>query len=347
MNWIVRLVIVGIIVGIGFCGYTKFGPVISEKIEEFKTKMADDDEEGEPQDENNGIGKAIPEDMPPQPVYQWDFSVGMEELISGVPCTVYGDSQIVGIDDPNAPVGAALYLDGDGDYIDCGRDIQFGQDFTLNVLVNCLDVDKEFSNIIAKYETANKGPFCLAVNEGHANSWVISDSYHGSFEGGAVISPNTWHDITVTYENGEMWSYVDGVFDGHAEVGSLNVNEDTTTIGRQARLHDSDEEYTGYIGRITIYSGAMTPEEVANLAALNLQPRQVEAPQILMTVTAGSLNVRSEPSTDGGIVATLQSGEKVELLDDPANEWVYIRCIERNQEEGYVSSKYLSPVEGE
>ena len=347
LNWAARLAILAVIGAALFFGYKKLAPVISDKVEEWRAAMASKEEETESGEENNGIGTALPQDMELAPVYHWDFSVGMEEQISGVSCTPCGDARIVEMEDPGAPVKAALYLDGDGDYIDCGKEIQFDRDFTLNALVNCSDVNRDYTAIIGKYETEGEGPLVLAIRQGHVNCWVISDIYKGDFEGGKILEPDTWYDITVVYEQGQMRIYVDGMFDGQEDVGILNANEDTITIGRQAALHDSDEEYVGYIGKITVYNKAMTPEEVGEMAVANLYPQPEGGSGMLMTVTAGALNVRTEPSTSGDIVAELRNGEKVEVLGDPSDDWIYIRCIEQNNEEGYASAKYLAPADGQ
>ena len=63
-----------------------------------------------------------------------------------------------------------------------------------------------------------------------------------------------------------------------------------------------------------------------------------------MEVNGSSVNVRSEASTNGEILTQVNAGETVEVLGDPSEEWVQIRCIEQNNEEGYVMSQYLSEI---
>lgn len=96
-----------------------------------------------------------------------------------------------------------------------------------------------------------------------------------------------------------------------------------------------------------LYFGYKIIQPVKSQAAMYFDEEDAESARILMSVTARSgLNVRTEPSTEGDILLVLKNGEKVEVLSTPSDQWVYIRCIERNNEEGYASSKYLTPAEG-
>ena len=69
-----------------------------------------------------------------------------------------------------------------------------------------------------------------------------------------------------------------------------------------------------------------------------------EETTLTMEVNGSSVNVRSEASTNGEILTQVNAGETVEVLGDPSQEWVQIRCIEQNNEEGYVMSQYLSEI---
>lgn len=95
-----------------------------------------------------------------------------------------------------------------------------------------------------------------------------------------------------------------------------------------------------------LYFGYKLVQPFTSQAAMSSNEEE-ETARIMMSVTANSgLNVRTKPSTEGDIVLVLKNGEKVEVLSPPSDQWVYIRCIERNGEEGYASSKYLIPAEG-
>lgn len=64
-----------------------------------------------------------------------------------------------------------------------------------------------------------------------------------------------------------------------------------------------------------------------------------------MKVTGNTINIRSESNTNSTVLTKVKKDEKVEVLGDPTGEWVQIRCIEQNNEEGYMMSQYLSNIE--
>ena len=186
LNMAVKLAILFIIGAGAFFGYKKYEPFISGKVEAVKEKLAsmkknkeEDEEQSREEEEQESGAEAVIRDL--APVYEWDFSRGMKERAAQISCTPYGDAQLADIEDPQAPVGRALYLDGDGDYIDCGKEIQFDRDFTFNAVVNCFDVQKDFTAILGKYDS-DDGPLVISFHYGHLNCWVISEGYHGSFE---------------------------------------------------------------------------------------------------------------------------------------------------------------------
>ncbi len=71
----------------------------------------------------------------------------------------------------------------------------------------------------------------------------------------------------------------------------------------------------------------------------------VEAEPLVMRVTGNTINIRSESNTNSTVLTKVKKDEKVEVLGDPTGEWVQIRCIEQNNEEGYMMSQYLSNIE--
>lgn len=73
------------------------------------------------------------------------------------------------------------------------------------------------------------------------------------------------------------------------------------------------------------------------------EPEEPEA--LIMRVSGNTINIRAESNTSSNIVTKVKKDEKVEILGDPAGEWVQVRCIEQNNEEGYMMSQYLSNIE--
>ena len=64
-----------------------------------------------------------------------------------------------------------------------------------------------------------------------------------------------------------------------------------------------------------------------------------------MKVNGSTINIRSETNTDSAIVTKVKGEEQVEVLGDISQEWVQVRCIQQNNEEGYMKSQYLKALE--
>ena len=63
----------------------------------------------------------------------------------------------------------------------------------------------------------------------------------------------------------------------------------------------------------------------------------------VVEVTAGSLNIRQEPSTSGVVLGSLTKGERVQAPKPAENGWIYIESASGTS--GYVSSRYVRTVE--
>lgn len=77
----------------------------------------------------------------------------------------------------------------------------------------------------------------------------------------------------------------------------------------------------------------------------SVEEPEEEPEALVMKVSGNTINIRGEANTDSSIITKVKKDEKVEVLGDPAQEWVQVRCIEQNNEEGYMMSQYLSNVE--
>lgn len=60
-------------------------------------------------------------------------------------------------------------------------------------------------------------------------------------------------------------------------------------------------------------------------------------------VTANVLNIRSQPTAQSSVIGTLKKGDLIENVTHPLPEWL---SITYNGTEGYINSKYISPVAG-
>ncbi len=86
------------------------------------------------------------------------------------------------------------------------------------------------------------------------------------------------------------------------------------------------------------------PEEVPEETPVE-EPEPEEPQTLIMKVVPDSMNVRSEPNTSSNVVTTVKAGDELEIVGDPAEEWVQIRCVGQDGKEGYVMSQYLKGTE--
>lgn len=199
--------------------------------------------------------------------YYWDFSDSLEEK-NGLQSVVHGDVEIVKI--PNSDERQAAYFDGDGDYIVCGEEINLTENFTLNILLCCEDVNKEYSNFLAKYEKSGKGPYAFSIRQGHINCWITEDNNRNytEIESATLLNNNEWYFISIVKRGNNFQIYINGQLDAEGNVKSTIHNNNLVTIGRQALMFPPEEDlqFTGYIGEISIYNEALSEDTIQLMA---------------------------------------------------------------------------------
>lgn len=202
-----------------------------------------------------------PED---KPIYVWDFSNSLVEQ-HGFPSVVYGDIQIQDID--NGFKNRAAYFDGDGDYIECGNNLNISKNYTFNIAFCCQEVDKDYSAFFAKYEQ-NGGPYAFSINQGKINCWFTDKQGNKQiFDSFTNIVENRWYYISIVKQNDKLKVYINGQLDFQVTLPSVCHRDDIVTIGRQALMFYPEEElqFKGYIGEITIYEQALSNDEILML----------------------------------------------------------------------------------
>ena len=140
------------------------------------------------------------------------------------------------------------------------------------------------------------------------------------------LDKNKGNDASVTTEQ-----EAEDDQEGDAELvirgdGDSSSDDSSEAEDQQTEETDSSEEET--------------PEEEQPAEEESAEPETVA-----MKVSASSVNVRSEASTDSSIVTKVTNGETVEVVGDASQEWVQIRCTEQDGKEGYVKSEFLTAAE--
>ena len=84
----------------------------------------------------------------------------------------------------------------------------------------------------------------------------------------------------------------------------------------------------------------ITPVAQAEVAQAEVDAA-VFAPADVKYVTGRSVNVRSGPSTQNGVVGRLTQGDSVSVISDEGNGWARVR-IEGDGIDGYMSMRFLA-----
>lgn len=111
----------------------------------------------------------------------------------------------------------------------------------------------------------------------------------------------------------------------------------TDVDNKLANVKASDETLASYLDSGSGSSGQQDPD---GSDSDNTGDSGTSSGTAAATTT---VNVRSEPSTDGAILASLYAGMEVEVIDNTDTGWTHIRyTYEGSTIEGYVSTQYLN-----
>ena len=205
------------------------------------------------------------------PVYQWDFTSSLDVRRGELNQTICGD---VALTPPDAGGYAQVAsFDGDGDYIDCGRELNLTGDWALSVTFYAEDVTKRYEGLFTKYETSGAGPYALSICEECVDFLVTAaDGTQTEIQSAMHIAPQKWYHALVQRKGDTISLYINGMLHGQASVsGELISNQDTVTIGRQALLHSPDQlQFRGQMANVTVYDLTLSDSEIKFLSEVNL-----------------------------------------------------------------------------
>ena len=163
-------------------------------------------------------------------------------------------------------MAGALVFDGDGDYVDLGKDPAFDitNQITVSAWIKVNAFDRNWQTIIAKGDSAWR----LQRNQGNntlefaCSGIVVPGTRWGSIYGTVDVNDGRWHHVVGTYDGSQICLYVDGKLDVSSKAsGPIKINDHTVFIGENS--DQSDRFWNGLIDDVRIYSYALTPEEVA------------------------------------------------------------------------------------
>ncbi len=167
-------------------------------------------------------------------------------------------------------IEGALAFDGDGDYVDLGKDAGFDitRQITISTWIKVNAFDKKFQSIITKGDSAwrlhrHRGKNALQFT---CSGLVVPDNRWGNISGTADVNDGQWHHAVGTYDGSQICLYVDGRLDVSSTAsGTININDQPVYIGENSER--PSRFWNGLIDDVRLYSYALTADEVAAIYA--------------------------------------------------------------------------------
>jgi hypothetical protein len=221
----------------------------------------------------------------------------------GLDGTLVGDTSWV-----DGIVAGALAFDGDGDYVDLGKDPAFDitNQITVSAWIKVNAFENEWQTIIARGDSAWR----LQRDQGNntlefaCSSLVVPGTRWGAIHGTVDVNDGRWHHVAGTYDGSQICLYVDGKLDiSSTASGTIKTNDQPVYIGENSE--QSNRFWNGLIDDARIYSYALSADELAEFKA----PLQNNKP----------IAVRPQPA-DGAPVAAFADVELAWMPGASVNE---------------------------
>jgi hypothetical protein len=173
------------------------------------------------------------------------------------------------IGDPNwidGITGGALEFDGDGDYVDVGKDPAFDikNQITVSAWLKVNAFDKDWQTVVAKGDRSwrlqrnwNKNTLEFACS-----GLVVPGSDWGPVYGNADVNDGHWHHVAGVYDQEKIYLYIDASLDASTTAtGTIRVDEEPVYIGENSQM--TNRFWNGLIDDVRIYNYALTAEEIS------------------------------------------------------------------------------------
>ena len=162
--------------------------------------------------------------------------------------------------------GAALWFDGEDDYVNCGPDASLNPTDAITVETWIkLDAAAMGENLYAPIIRRNN-TYLLRADKGNSGVKFKFFIYYGSgWEPGAYsfyqFAFGVWHHVVGTYDRQHVKIYVNGKLKGLSNrIGAMQSTGANTVIG-----YGMSRYFPGFIDEVRIYNRALSAEEIKNL----------------------------------------------------------------------------------
>jgi hypothetical protein len=162
--------------------------------------------------------------------------------------------------------GQAVEMDGQNDYIDCGRDPKFNitARITFAYWIKVRAFDREWNTVFAKGDDSYRSS--------RADFNMYMEAAVGGTSGNYLycvtpVNDDKWHHVACVYDGAAFVIYVDGKEDAReASTGSITVSTYNVYIGDNSGA--TGRFWNGWIDDLRIYNRAFTPAEVTALLTI-------------------------------------------------------------------------------
>jgi hypothetical protein len=163
-------------------------------------------------------------------------------------------------------LAGAIAFDGDGDYVDLGKDPAFDitNQITVSAWIKVDAFDADWQTIVAKGDSAWRLQRDQRNNtlEFACSGILVPGTRWGAVHGTVDVNDGRWHHAVGTYDGSQICLYVDGRLDVSSTAsGPIKINDHPVYIGENS--DQSNRFWNGLIDDVRIYSYALTSEEIA------------------------------------------------------------------------------------
>jgi len=166
-------------------------------------------------------------------------------------------------------IGGAMEFDGDGDYVEIGRESNFdiADQITVSAWIKVNQFDKEWQAVIAKGDSAwriQRNQNNNSLEFACSGLKVPSGSQYGNLYGERGVNDGKWHNIVGVYDGSKMYLYVDGTVDtSQPASGRINTNDEPVYIGENSE--NTGRYWNGLIDDVRIYNYALSKDEIKTI----------------------------------------------------------------------------------
>jgi len=191
-------------------------------------------------------------------------NIAIDSSGNGYNGTLAGDASWV-----DGITGSALAFDGDGDYVDIGKDPSFDitNQITVSAWIKVSAFDRDWQAIVAKGDRAWRlqRSWDKSTLEFACSSLVVPGTDWGQINGTTDVYDGHWHHVAGVYDEEKLCLYVDGKLDASAEApGNIRANEEPVYIGGNSQM--PNRFWNGLIDDVRIYSYALSAGEISEIA---------------------------------------------------------------------------------